>query len=148
MYKFCNRCGNITLGNKYLEEKCWVCGNIKIPVPTKYIQENEMLTDKEIENIATALIEELVKTSPEFDEYLFKHRDEILAKQSAEFDSKLAHGKAVLEEKSRSPKCPSCGSSNISKVGVVNRAVSVKIFGLASSKIGKTHKCNNCGSMW
>lgn len=29
-----------------------------------------------------------------------------------------------------------------------NRAVSVGMFGLASSKIGKTHKCNDCGSTW
>ena len=60
----------------------------------------------------------------------------------------MAHGKAVLEEQSRVPKCPSCGSSNISKIGTVNRMISTGLFGLASSKIGKTHKCNNCGTTW
>lgn len=43
---------------------------------------------------------------------------------------------------------PSCGSTNISKIGLVNRAISVGVFGLASSKIGKTHKCNSCGTTW
>ena len=46
------------------------------------------------------------------------------------------------------PKCPSCGSTNTSKIGTLNRMVSTSLFGLASSKIGKTHKCNNCGTTW
>lgn len=148
MYKFCNKCGNITLGNKYLEERCSVCGKVIIPVPINYIQENDIFTDKELEDKKIIIIEELVKTSPEFDQYLFDHRDEILAKQSAEFNAKMEHGKAVLEERARIPKCPSCGSSNISKIGVVGRAVSFGLVGFASSKIGKTHKCNNCGTTW
>ena len=44
--------------------------------------------------------------------------------------------------------CPYCNSSNVTKISTVNRAVSVGMFGLASSKIGKTHKCNDCGSTW
>lgn len=47
-----------------------------------------------------------------------------------------------------SPKCPTCGSTNISKIGTINRMVSIGLFGLASSKIGKNHKCNNCGTTW
>jgi hypothetical protein len=46
------------------------------------------------------------------------------------------------------PKCPTCGSTNISKIGTLNRMASVGFFGLASSKIGKTQKCNNCGYTW
>lgn len=42
-------------------------------------------------------IEELAKNSPEFGQYLFEHRDEILAKQSSELNAKMEHGKAVLE---------------------------------------------------
>ena len=89
-----------------------------------------------------------MKTSPEFDQYLFEHRDRDLQQQWAEIDVALEHGKAILKEKSRTPKCPSCGSSNVSKIGVVNRVVSTHFLGLASSKIGKTHKCNNCGTTW
>jgi len=135
-------------GNKYLEESCSVCGNILKPVPTKYIQENEIFTDKETPAKTARIIEELVKTSPEFDQYLFDHREDILAKKNAAYDAAMAHGKAILEEQNRVPKCLSCGSSNISKIGVVGRAVSFELFGFASSKIGKTHKCNNCGTMW
>lgn len=146
MYKFCNKCGNITLGNKYLEEKCSICGKVKIPVPLNYIQENEILTDKELDDKKNIIIEELVKTSPEFDQYLFDHRDEILAKQSAEFDAKMEHGKAILEEGNRTPKCTYCGSTNIRKIGLLNRAISIELWGLGSKKIGKQFHCNHCGA--
>ena len=146
MQKFCNKCGNITLGNKYLEEKCSICGKVKIPVPLNYIQENEILTDKELDDKKNIIIEELVKTSPEFDQYLFDHRDEILAKQSAEFDAKMEHGKAILEEGSRTPKCTYCGSTNIRKIGLLNRAISIELWGLGSKKIGKQFHCNHCGA--
>lgn len=146
MYKFCNKCGNITLGNKYLEEKCSICGKVKIPVPLNYIQENEILTDKELDDKKNIIIEELVKTSPEFDQYLFDHRDEILAKQSAEFNAKMEHGKAILEEGSRTLKCTYCGSTNIRKIGLLNRAISIELWGLGSKKIGKQFHCNNCGA--
>lgn len=42
--------------------------------------------------------------------------------------------------------CPYCQSTNISKIGTLNRVVSVGMFGLASKKIGKQWHCNNCKS--
>lgn len=56
--------------------------------------------------------------------------------------------KHLKENNNSTPKCPSCGSGNISQIGVINRVVSTTMLGLASSKIGKTHKCNNCGTTW
>lgn len=44
--------------------------------------------------------------------------------------------------------CPYCHATNVSRIGFINRAVSTGLLGLASSKIGKTYKCNNCGSTW
>ncbi len=66
----------------------------------------------------------------------FNHRDEILAKQSVEFNTKMGHGKEILEEKGRSPKCTYCGSANITKIGLLNRAISTDLWGLSSKKIG------------
>ena len=142
MLHYCKKCGRVVLDSK----KCSCCDSQTYPVPEKYWLDG---LDFLISNESKALlIKELVKTSPEFDQYLFDHRDEILAKQSAEFDAKMAHGKAILEEQSRVPKCPTCQSANISKIGTLNRMASVCLFGLASSKIGKNHKCNNCGTTW
>lgn len=142
MLHYCKKCGRIILD----KNQCDCCKSQTFPVPEKYWLDGlDFMIDNKTKQ---ALIEELVKTSPEFDQYLFDHRDEILAKQSAELNAKMANGKAILEEQSRVVKCPSCGSSNVSKIGTLNRMVSTGLFGLASSKIGKTHKCNNCGTAW
>ena len=47
-----------------------------------------------------------------------------------------------------SPKCPTCQSINIRKMGGVERGASIWAFGLFSKKINKTFKCNNCGYTW
>lgn len=46
------------------------------------------------------------------------------------------------------PKCPTCQSTDIKKIGAFDRATSVAFLGLASSKIGKQFQCNNCGYKW
>lgn len=46
------------------------------------------------------------------------------------------------------PKCPTCGSSNVKKISSTKRWISAGLFGLASSNIGKTMECNNCGYKW
>lgn len=56
-----------------------------------------------------------------------------------------------LMEKLRSeskPHCPTCGSTNVKKLDVVDRAVSVGVFGIFSNKINKSFKCKNCGHTW
>lgn len=58
----------------------------------------------------------------------------------------IAHNNKVAEDLFiNKPKCPTCGSTNISKIGTFNRMISTGFFGLASGKIGKTMKCKNCG---
>ena len=44
--------------------------------------------------------------------------------------------------------CPNCGRNAGHPIGVIGKSVSVGAFGLASNKIGKTYKCENCGYMW
>lgn len=46
------------------------------------------------------------------------------------------------------PKCPTCGSTNIKKISATKRWVGVGMFGLASSDMGKTMQCNDCGYKW
>ena len=45
-------------------------------------------------------------------------------------------------------KCPNCEKNAGYKIGIVSKGVSVGLLGLASSKIGKTYKCKNCGYIW
>jgi len=45
-------------------------------------------------------------------------------------------------------KCPTCGSQNTSSISTGNRLASTAMWGMASGKIGKTKKCNDCNYMW
>ena len=146
MLCYCKKCGRIILF--IIEDKleCDCCHSKVSPVPDEFlVGKSKMVINK---NLKQQFINEYIKTSPEFDQYLFDHRDEILAKQSAEFDAKMAHGKAILEEQSRVPKCPTCQSTNIRKMGGVERGASIYAFGIFSKKINKTFKCQNCGYTW
>ncbi|RHC45949.1 hypothetical protein DW839_31840 [Enterocloster bolteae] len=46
------------------------------------------------------------------------------------------------------PKCPTCNSTNIEKIGGLERGASIVMWGLFSKKINKTFKCKNCGHTW
>lgn len=147
MLCYCKKCGRIAQ-EEYGEDKqiCDYCNSIMQYIPKQFlIGKRGIAMDKDLKQ---QFVDEYIKSSSEFDQYLFEHRDEDLSIRRMEDKAKLEHGRAVLEERSRTPKCPSCGSTNISKIGFLNRAVSTGFLGLASSKIGKTHKCNKCGSMW
>lgn len=62
--------------------------------------------------------------------------------------------KAVYEEGERKKyngymfTCPMCGSKKVRRIGNVNRAASIAVTGLASSKIGKQYECDNCHHKW
>lgn len=45
-------------------------------------------------------------------------------------------------------KCPTCSSTEVSKIGGVERAASVFGLGIFSKKINKSFKCKSCGYTW
>lgn len=51
-------------------------------------------------------------------------------------------------QSSNTPKCPTCGSTNIKKISATKRWVGTGLFGIASSDMGKTMQCENCGYKW
>lgn len=144
---YCPKCGRALFKDACYPEgqRCDLCNTMMLDVPDKYFGDNPFLLTDEMEQ---KLFEELVIPSPEFDQALFDSRDERVARNSAAYDAMMAHGRAIAEERSRVARCPSCGSANVSQIGTFSRMVSTGLFGLASSKIGKTHKCNNCGTTW
>ncbi len=46
------------------------------------------------------------------------------------------------------PKCPTCGSTNVQRIGTGEKMVSGALWGLFSTKIRKNYKCNSCKYMW
>lgn len=147
MLCYCKKCGRIAQESyDNGQEICDYCHSIMQYIPKQFLLGKRGVVINN--DLKEQFINEYIKSSPEFDQYLFDHRDEDLHNRRMENKAKIEHGKAILEEQSRVAKCPSCGSSNVSKIGVIGRAVSFKLIGFASSKIGKTHKCNNCGTTW
>lgn len=76
----------------------------------------------------------------DYDSYLIQ-----VEKEKQEFKKMLQQ---LSKSKTNIPKCPTCGSTNIRKIGTGERAASVVGLGLLSKKINKTWKCNNCGHTW
>lgn len=152
MLMYCKKCGRVVQRAKI----CDICGSVTYQVPTQYLMKDvDFLIDSKLED---QFIEECVKSSPEFDEYLFNNRDKIRAQKSAEYERDMAIGDAIRQGADvktafrnggqSMPKCPTCGSLNVRHISGGERVASVGFFGIFSKKINKTFKCKNCGYTW
>ncbi len=148
---YCKKCGRIAdLYDWETDMECDCCGYMFKPVPKNLLEENLdccFLNDETKQQF----IEEYIKKSPELDKYLFEHRDEILSKKHAEFNAKLAYGKAVMEGRDKGNpygvECPYCHATNIKKISFTSKAVHTAVFGIFS--VGRNSKqwhCTKCGS--
>jgi len=151
MLHYCKKCGRL-IQNSWNEETfyCDCCKTITNPVPIEFLdgKTNAFFKDN---NVKQQFIDEYIKTSPEFDQYLFDHRDEILANKSAKFNAKMEHGRAVLEGKDKGNPygvvCPNCKATNVRKITIANKAVHTSIFGIWSmGRNTKNYHCDHCGS--
>lgn len=84
-----------------------------------------------------------------------KNQDEAAAydaKVKAEIQEKLDEERRKAEEEAAkpvyTPKCPTCGSPDIERIGAGEKVVSAAMFGLFSRKIHKQFRCKNCGYEW
>lgn len=76
--------------------------------------------------------------------------DEIIEAYCDRYQS-VAHNSPssqIAREWQNKPTCPTCNSTNIRKIGGLERGLSVATLGAFSKKINKTFKCNNCGYTW
>ncbi|MCI8482794.1 MAG: hypothetical protein HFH41_00470 [Lachnospiraceae bacterium] len=142
---YCKKCGRKVFA--FVEEdkarsNCDICNSELYPIPEEYLGGmSKSFIKKELEE---EFIEKYIKSAPEFDQSWFDRRDGIMERKDRERAQRQAWAKA----RERGPHCPYCGCSNIGRIGGVSRAISVGMFGMASGKIGKTHKCRSCGGMW
>lgn len=151
--QYCPRCGwinIIVLGDR--EDECLYCKHKMRDTNELYYEINDIVNNSNIDNRHEYVMIHYVYRSPE---YRKKYKDQREQKEKEELEEAKRRSNAEFTAKFFAernsvglPKCPSCGSTNISKIGVGERALSVGMFGMLSKKIGKTHKCNNCGNMW
>lgn len=54
----------------------------------------------------------------------------------------------VYQKEKNTPKCPTCNSTNITKISTTSKVVGAVAFGLFSKTARSQFKCNNCGYKW
>lgn len=64
------------------------------------------------------------------------------------FDEYMEKTNQIYENKSCVPKCPTCGSTDIKKISVANKATHAVMFGLLSKTARSQFECNNCHYKW
>lgn len=89
------------------------------------------------------------------DENFMKAMTELYENNPIEYQLKISQFKANLKQQEsgkvkedNKPRCPTCGSTNLSKVSTMSKAGSVFMWGLFSQKVKKTWHCNNCKYEW
>lgn len=136
---FCKRCGSMTLEACAKSDHCPVCHHVwgifeydaitwfKLPKEErdKYIEEH-IIHDDETEYFKS-----------------LKQKDDANEKKSWDEAEKRVAQKTATNI----PHCPICGSADLKKLSAVGKAVKIGFFGIfGAGDIGKTYKCNNCGS--
>lgn len=152
MEDYCDKCGWFWQRSTQNEHSntcgcCEICGNTLKPVPKEYYEEFQgiLFVSNEMKQ---KLIQDLVLTSPNFDQYLFDHKDEDMFNKRMSDQAKMEHGKTVLEEKTHQPECPTCHSKNVQHISGLERGASIIGLGIFSKKINKSFKCKSCGYTW
>ena len=146
--KICKSCGAISF-NK--EDICPVCN---IPLITVTFFTGRKIDnlggedrDKYIEEITGQKLNPImVQKRKDYLKKIYKEQKEILQKRIRKSEESRINEYQQKYLAEHNIHCPYCNSTNVTKIGTVNRAVSVGMFGLASKKIGKQWHCNNCGS--
>lgn len=142
----CPCCGWITDGVHEGEEICFVC---KIPmVETKYTSDEYFYRDikkgSDLPPLKPAIFEEYVKNNPLYDPKKEAEKEAILEEKRIRRESR-----SYNSGNNNVPKCPTCGSTNLSKITLAHKAGKIALFGVfGMGDNGKTWKCNNCGSKW
>ena len=146
--KICKSCGAISF-NK--EDICPVCNIPLITVPFFTGRKIDNLggedRDKYIEEITGQKLNPImVQKRKDYLKKIYKEQKEILQKRIRKSEESRINEYQQKYLAEHNIHCPYCNSSNVTKIGTVNRAVSVGMLGLASKKLGKQWHCNDCGS--
>lgn len=145
---YCEKCGRIC---DTMRTNCIVCNSILKELPEKYCKNLAYVLD---DNVKQEIYDTLIKTSPEFDQYLFDHKEEIRAKQLAESKAISMHAQSLMNKQNKSNNssyqshCPTCGSPNVTKISVTRKAVGAGLFGLFSKTARSQFQCSDCGYKW
>ncbi len=142
---YCEKCGNIgsSLFWDIQEKGCFSCHakDTTKPVPKEYLS----VTGNTIEeNLKEEFIEKFIKSSPNFDQTSWDKR--VGYHETRKRQNEMAKNK--IQEQKNAPKCPTCSSTNITRISTTSKIVNVAMFGLLGQKRKHQFKCKNCGYEW
>lgn len=70
------------------------------------------------------------------------------AYQQAIVEQCIQAERKMIQESSNIPKCPTCNSTNITRISTTSKVVNVAMFGFLGQKRKHQFKCKNCGYEW
>ncbi len=147
---FCPVCGHVTsdvaaVGSS-LKKKCLFCGSI-LQGTGKDMNSFWLRSDDKqerrrlLKRLEETVREEYVYNNPLFDKEKYEAREQADRER-------IERNKAGLNPLDNLPKCPTCGSTNLSRLSGVGMITMFGGFGVTDGNAGKTFKCNNCGYRW
>lgn len=139
---YCKKCGFVDLASN--TSKCKFCNN-ELSSTEEFFDEicssQEFSSKEEIEEYVR---QTYVYFDENYDEDLMNQRENEnnIQNQIDYFEDKF------LNENSNVAKCPTCGSDDIEHISTSDKIAGGLMFGLFSSNVRKTMRCNNCGYKW
>lgn len=118
IYFVCPKCGRFEQSVHNAKEKCAHCGTIMLE--TKY-EFPYGVSREEHGKLEQQILDEYVRNDPLFDE----HEHKIAAEEQRKQNEANRHFVPKSQPQKNIPKCPTCGSTNVEKIGTLERGISV-----------------------
>ena len=134
----CKKCGHIEMWQKELYPVCQYC-NYEL-TDTEYILQDVLERGGIKPEIRKAIFEKYIKNSPTYSEEAVKDREE---KENWERINLPSSYKSK-----NTPKCPTCGSTNVRPISVTKKTTGFVLAGVFSSNFGKSYECLQCKYKW
>lgn len=151
---YCPKCGETygeTIKSLYDEEGKLYCSGCSEYVKLQYTMydreyykeqaktQHPNLNAIALDTKTNQLIDEEIRNNPDFDKDMRDIKETRYARQIS--------NRGVCKENCK-PKCPTCSSTNITKISTTSKVAGAVAFGLFSKTARSQFKCNNCGYKW
>lgn len=134
----CKKCGHIEMWQKELYPVCQYC-NYEL-TDTEYILQDVLERGGIKPEIQKAIFEKYIKNSPLYSEEAVKDREEKEGRERLNLPSSYTP--------KNTPKCPTCGSTNVHPISTVKKATGFVLAGVFSNNFGKSYECLQCKYKW
>ena len=143
-YNICPKCGHkLTHITEINVKDCITIRSYLINFPF----ENMNITTSWRENWRdnALFIDQMIKLH---EEDIIKYKEKIMELERCIQQRRVEFDKYIEEKYGNKCKCPTCGSTNVEKISLTSKAVGGAFFGLFSSNVRNTFRCNDCGYKW